>query len=450
MKDNRVGILVAGGPAPGINAVISAATIEAVNQGLDVFGFYDGLRWLADEDFDQARHAIRLDIQDVARIHFRGGSILRIARTNLLDDKRLKTSIVVAPDEAKVKRVISHLTWLGINHLVTIGGEDTALSARFIAEAAGGRIRVVHVPKTIDNDLPLPAGAPTFGFSSARYVGTQIVKNLMEDSKTTGRWYLVESMGRNAGWLASAICQSAGATMCMIPEEFEDTTTLQRIADVLEGSILKRRAMGRSDGVAVLAEGLAFRLGDKEELERLMGREVPLDAAGHVRLSEVPLAELLKTELTQRFAVRGEKISIVTHMLGYELRCADPTPADMAYCRALGHGSIRFLLDSSGNLPPGVMVTLINGNLRPMAFQDMVDPATNRIRVRYVDTNSDLYHIARAYQIRLEESDLENHEKLMRLANVAGMTPEQFRERYKCAATRLGCKTAPEVEPANP
>lgn len=436
MKDKRVGILVAGGPAPGINAVIGAATIEGVNQGYDVFGFYDGLKWLASEEFDQAAHAVKLDIDRVARIHFTGGSILRISRTNLLNEQKLKTTIVVEPDETKLHRVITHLNWLGIQQLITIGGEDTALSARFITDAAEGRIRVVHVPKTIDNDLPLPSGESTFGFSTARYVGTQIVKNLMEDSRTTGRWYLVETMGRNAGWLAMSICQSAGATLALIPEEFAEITNLQRIADVLEGAILKRRAMGRPDGVCIIAEGLAFKLGDKEELERLMGREVSLDAAGHVRLSEVPLGNLLKQELVRRFEARGEKLPLVTHQIGYEMRSADPTPADMAYCRSLGHSAIRLLSEYPG-LPPGVMVTIIGGNLLPINLRDLVDPATNRIRVRYVDVNSDIYRIARAYMIRLERADLENPVMLAKLAAAAKTTPEEFRERYTAAATRL-------------
>ncbi|MCH7527224.1 MAG: 6-phosphofructokinase, partial [Planctomycetes bacterium] len=202
MERKRLGIVVGGGPAPGINAVIGAATIEGVNQGFEVTGFYDGFRWLCADELDPSAHTVGLDIPKVARIHFDGGSILRTSRTNLLDEARLTTSVVVAPDPAKVGRVTERLMQMGIHYLVTIGGDDTALSARFIAENAKRAIRVVHVPKTIDNDLPLPHGIATFGFSSARYYGTQIVKNLMQDSLTTGRWYLVTAMGRSAGWLA--------------------------------------------------------------------------------------------------------------------------------------------------------------------------------------------------------------------------------------------------------
>jgi len=433
----RLAILVGGGPAPGINSVIGSATIEAINSGLAVTGIYDGFRWISSEQFVADTHATDLTIADVARIHFTGGSILRTSRTSLLNTDKLKSSPVVMPDGDRIERVIANLRALNVNYLITIGGDDTALSARFVSERSDGAIRVVHVPKTIDNDLPLPGDINTFGFSSARYWGTMIVKNLMTDSLTTGRWYLITAMGRNAGFLAAGIAKSSGATLCLIPEEFSEKTTLARIVDVLEGSMLKRRVMGRPDGVAVVAEGLAYRLGDRAELERLLGREVPVDAHGHPRLSEFPLGDMLKREIQSRFAARKEKITLVTHELGYELRSADPTPADIAYCRDLGYGAIRMLLDTRNIVPNGAMVTLVGGNLVPMDFQTMVDPATNRTRIRMVNTQSLSYRVSRAYQIRLELSDLESGEALDRLAAQAKLTPEQFRERYREAATRL-------------
>ncbi len=195
--------------------------------------------------------------------------------------------------------------------------------------------------------------------------------------------------------------------------------------------MLKRRTMGRPDGVAVLAEGLTYKLGDPEELSRLLGREVPLDAAGHPRLSEVPLADILKRALQERFAAREDKVTIVGHTLGYELRCARPTTSDMAYTRELGHGGVRLLLDSTLDLPAGVMVTLQSGNLVPVPFEDMIDPETNRTRIRRVDLNSYSYSVARAYMIRLEKEDIETPTMLAALAEEARMSPHQFRERYE-------------------
>jgi len=431
MRQPTMGIVVGGGPAPGINGVIGAAAIEAINNGLRVLGFYDGFAHLASDDFDASRDVREMRIAEMSRIHFDGGSALRTSRTSLLDSKKLKTSTVVAPDPEKTARVRERLRSLGVTHLLTIGGDDTALSARFVAEASGGQIRVVHVPKTIDNDLPLPGDIPTFGYTTARHVGAEIVANLMEDSRTTRRWYVVVTMGRNAGFLALGIGKSAGATLTIIPEEFPETTTVREIADIIEGAMLKRRMMGRPDGVVVLAEGLAYKLGDREELSRLLGKEVPVDVAGHLRLSEFPLGQILKDELQRRFAARGDAITLIAHLLGYELRCARPTTSDLGYTRDLGHGGVRLLLDPAAAGRPGVMATIQDGELVPVFFEDMVDPATNRTRIRTVNLDSYSYSVARAYMIRLERTDFESPQILADLAEQAKMTPEQFDERFR-------------------
>jgi 6-phosphofructokinase 1 len=446
-----MGIVVGGGPAPGINGVIGSAAIEAINNGLRVVGFYDGFAHLVADDFDRSEHTAELTIKYTSRVHFDGGSILRTSRASLLDTKKLGESTVVEPDLARTKRVCDRLTKLGVTHLLTIGGDDTALSARFIAEHLRGRVRVVHVPKTIDNDLPLPGDIPTFGFVSARHVGAQIVENLMEDSRTTQRWYVVVTMGRNAGFLALGIGKASGATLTIIPEEFPESTTIKEIADIIEGAIFKRRVMGRPDGVAVLAEGLAYKLGDSAELSQLLGRDVPVDAAGHPRLAEVPLAQILKDELHRRFSARGDKMTIVPHRLGYELRCARPSTSDLAYTRDLGHGGVRLLLDPSRDFPSGAMVTLQSGNLVPMSFEEMVDPATHRTRIRQVDMESYSYSVARAYMIRLERSDFESPMMLEALADEAKLTPHQFRERYEYVVrgaqrfARVSCPVADAV-----
>jgi 6-phosphofructokinase 1 len=330
------------------------------------------------------------------------------------------TEGAVAPDSALVGRVVRNLKSVGVDALLTIASEGT--------------LRLVHVPKTIDNDLPLPHDVPTFGFSTARFLGTQMVMNLMRDSATTGRWYLCETMGRTSGWLALSIGLAAGAPLTLIPEEFEPGSRFKNVLDVIEGAILKRRVLGRMDGVVVMAEGLSYVLGDKAELEAVLGREVPSDAAGHPRLSEVDLARVVKAGIQARFKRRGDPIDLVDHELGYELRSADPTPFDMSYCRSLGYFSLQLLLDP--NTPNGVMATLVNGNLDPVLLHDMIDPVTNRTRTRVVDTTSDMYRVARAYMIRLEREDLENPVMLAKLADEAKMTPEAFRDVFQRAAMR--------------
>ena len=254
----KLGILCGGGPAPGMNSVISAATIEARNSGWDVLGIMDGFQHLIEGRVEEARP---LSITDVSRIHVQGGSVIRTSRAN----PTVRDEGAADPDW-RLHACLESLRKLGIDALVTIGGDDTAFSASRLAEAAGGGLRVAHVPKTIDNDLPLPGGAPTFGFETARSVGVELVNNLMTDAITTQRWYLVVAMGRSAGHLALGIGKSAGATLTMIAEEFprDEPIRLSRLVDVLETSMLKRIAHGRPFGVAVLAEGIGLRLPQDE------------------------------------------------------------------------------------------------------------------------------------------------------------------------------------------
>ncbi len=413
----RLGILVGGGPAPGINSVISAATIEAVNRGLEVIGIYDGFEHLMKGRTDMVRP---LTIPDVSRIHFDGGSILRTSRANPTK----------SPQD--LQNTVRALRELGIRYLVTVGGDDTAFSASEIVKAAEGTIRVAHVPETIDNDLPLPGGMPTFGFETARHVGTELVRNLMEDSRTTNRWYFVVAMGRKAGHLALGIGKAAGATVTVIGEEFPKARiTLAEVCDVLEGAILKRRVLGRKDGVAVIAEGIGEKL-DPEELAKIPGVEVEYDPHGHIRLGEIPLATILKREIQRHFAERGEKMTIVDVTLGYELRCAPPIPFDIDYTRTLGYGAVKFLLSEpkDDKVKHGGMVCLVGGRLEILPFDELRDPVTGRTKVRLVDINSEHYRVAREYMIRLEREDLENPEMLAKLAEAAKMTPEGFKKKF--------------------
>lgn len=413
----RLGILVGGGPAPGINSVIGAATIEAINQGLEVIGIYDGFEHLMKGETSNVR---QLTIPDVSRIHFDGGSILRTSRANPTRKKE------------DLENTVNALQELGIRYLVTIGGDDTAFSASEVVKAANGAIRVAHVPKTIDNDLPLPGGMPTFGFETARHVGTELVRNLMEDSRTTNRWYFVVAMGRKAGHLALGIGKAAGATVTVIGEEFpKERITLAEVCDVLEGAILKRRVLGRKDGVAVIAEGIGEKL-DPEELAKIPGVEVERDPHGHIRLGEIPLATILKREIQRRFAERGEKMTIVDVTLGYELRCAPPIPFDIDYTRTLGYGAVKFLLSEpkDDKVKQGGMVCLVNGRLEILPFDELRDLVTGRTKIRLVDINSEHYKVAREYMIRLEREDLENPEMLEKLAKAAKMTPEEFKKKF--------------------
>ncbi|HEX2230008.1 MAG TPA: diphosphate--fructose-6-phosphate 1-phosphotransferase [Candidatus Binatia bacterium] len=422
-EPSNVGVLVGGGPAPGINGVINALTLEARNRGHRVLGIYNGFQWLMHGD---ANHTIELDHDNVSRIHFRGGSILNTSRAN--PTKR-------ADD---LQRVVQTLDRLGIRYLATIGGDDTMFAASQVAKQGGGRIRVCHVPKTIDNDLPLPREIPTFGFETARQIGSETVESLMEDSRTTGRWYFVVVMGRSAGHLALGIGKSTGATLTIIPEEFEEEIHLATVCDILEGAILKRQALwNRTDGVAVIAEGVLERV-PPQELQEIPGVRIAHDAYGHLRLAEVDLAYILKTLVEHRFASRATAMAIVHKNIGYELRSAPPVAFDCEYVRGLGYGAVEFLLNPSAEIRKlqSALVCLVDGNIEYLDFAKLLDAKTGKSRIRGVDIGTPSYKIAREYMIRLEREDFEDEPKLRLLAQAASsksalVTPDEFRTRFQ-------------------
>ncbi|OGW20343.1 MAG: 6-phosphofructokinase [Nitrospirae bacterium GWC2_46_6] len=403
-----VGIIVGGGPAPGINGVISSAAIEAINEGKRVVGIMGGFKSLFNGDKSSA---IPLTINDVSRIHKQGGSILRTSREY--------------PDRVKerFKVLMSTLKQLRIKHLLTIGGEGTLFMANWIEKEARRSINVVHVPKTIDNDIPLPGGVSTFGYQTARHWGVEIVKNIMEDAKTTGRWYFITTMGRHAGHLALGMGKAAGATITLVAEEFfEEKLSLKRVSDILAGAIIKRLSMGRDHGVAVLAEGIAEKF-DLEELSRY--EQLEKDETGRIRLSEIQLGRVLKHRVKETLDSMGIKVIIVDKNIGYELRAADPIPFDIEYTRNLGYGAVRYLLRGG----TGAMITFFDGHLRPIPFVEIMNHATGRVKVRKVDISSETYEVGRKYMIRLEKEDIEG-DNLKRLAKTAHLTPEKFKKRF--------------------
>jgi 6-phosphofructokinase 1 len=416
MQNDRgtLAILVGGGPAPGINAVISATAIEAINEGFRVLGVQDGFKWLVQRDDSKIR---QLEITDVSRIHLQGGSYLGTSRENPTR----------APE--RLDAAVETLLGRGVTHMVTIGGDDTALSSSAVASHSAGRIRAAHVPKTIDNDLPLPPHIPTFGFQTARHVGVEMVQNLMEDALSTKRWYIVVAMGRKAGHLALGIGKAAGATITLIGEEFGEHVRFAEICDIIEGSIIKRRAAGHPYGVAVLAEGL-IELLNPEELADL--QDVERDDHGHIRFAEIDLARQVKVELQGRFAARNTRLHVSNKTIGYELRCAAPIPFDAEYCRDLGYAAVRFLLSGESN----AMVSIQGGKLVPLPFSSIRDPETGKTRVRLVDTSSAGFRVAQRYMTRLDASDFARPERIARLAAAGGFDPDQFRQKFEYLATR--------------
>jgi len=376
----RIGILNGGGPAPGLNGVINAVVLAAQRRGWTVVGIPKGYSLLMKGELDRCKE---LMAADVAGIETQGGSILYTSRAN--PGKK--------PED--LAKVVASIKKLKLDHLVTVGGDDTASAAVKVAEAMGGSFRVAHVPKTIDNDLPLPGEAPTFGFETAKQVGAQICRNLRTDAKTTGRWYLVTAMGRSAGHLALGIAVGCGAELAIIPEEFPaGPIKLAAIADIVEAAIARRRKSGDDWGLAVLGEGLLDRL-DPAELKAKVGN-LELDEHGNPRMSEVDLGRVVRDVLAPRLKAKSLDVGFITKIIGYELRCADPVAFDVQYTRTLGAGAVDFLASGTGN----AIVSLQGGRIVPLSLEDLRDPATGKVRVRRVDISGASWQASLALQAR--------------------------------------------------
>lgn len=408
----RIGILVGGGPAPGINSVIHAVTMEAFRCHCDVMGIYDGFKHLMEANLAGEV----LTPERVAYIYLEGGSILHSARANPTKSPETLRNCVTTLHDA------------GINALVSIGGDDTAYSASKVAayaqEVMGIDLRSVHVPKTIDNDLPLPGDIPTFGYETAREAGARLVMNLKRDAATIRHWFLVLTMGRQSGHLALGIGQSATATITLIPEEWSGKKIrLQEVVDILVSTMLMRLLENKPYGIAVLAEGILENLAH-EDLSVL--EHVERDDHGHIRLPDVNFLDILKREVDRELENYGLRLKMVKHLLGYELRCAPPGAFDVEYTRTLGGAAVDYLLQGGTN----AIITLQHGRIVPIHYCEMINPETVRTEVRMVDLNSTRYQTSYQFMTRLKPEHTEDDQLFERLAVLTHCSREEIRKKY--------------------
>lgn len=409
-QSRKLAILAAGGPAPGINSVIAAATIRARVSGMDVVGIQDGFHWIMNGVTDKV---IPLTVEDATRIHATGGSFIGINRAN------------PAEHDSLIAECAKSLERLEVNHLITIGGDGTVYSAMRLAEQTRGNLRVVHVPKGIDNDLGLPDGIATFGFQTARHEGVRIVSHLQNDARTTSRWYFIVTMGRQAGHLALGIGKAAGASLTIIPEELpEHGVPLRWVVDILVGAIIRRKAEGHNDGTAVLAEGLVARINREDLLPHVTER---IADGAKIPVGSVDLGVVLKQKVIERLREFNLEDIIISRNVGYETRCCDPIPLDLEYTRDMGYSATKYLLEGGS----GAMITMQHGVFKPIRFEDMLDPVTKLTHVRLVDINTEAYKIARRYMLRLRRDDFSDQDLLERMARIIGTDAEGFRAQFE-------------------
>ena len=393
----RVGILFSGGPAPAANAVISAAALSFLDAGIPVVGFLDGYenleQWAPERPLREGDDWVCLTRENVAGTRHRTDILLRTARAN--PGKAIRTLEDLADPErsAKLRAVLGALDSLGVDALISLGGDDTLKTANYLMEIQRvdptlPRVRVVHLPKTIDNDY---FGIDwTFGFTTAADFAATEVRNLVADAKSTKAWYVVEVMGRKAGWLTYATGIAGGAVRMLSVEDFEDRFDAAAAARDLVDVMVTREEEGRFHGVVCVAEGLADILPDDQ-------RPTKVDEHGNPVLGSVQIGRYLADAMEAEYHERtGQTRKVRAKQVGYEARCAEPRAFDVMLGSQLGVGAYRALVEEDLT---GVMVS-VDGllDLRFVPFGDLIDAETLRTRVRMIPPGGDFHRLARALE----------------------------------------------------
>lgn len=373
MKD-AIAILTGGGPAPGMNTVVGSVAKTFLNKGYRVIGLHAGYSGL----FSKEARTVDIDFLLADDIFNRGGSYLQMSRFKPTDK------------DFEENFNLEFFTKNNIKLLVTVGGDDTASTANRIAKFLAAKkypIANIHVPKTIDNDLPLPGGHPTFGYQSALDKGATIGRTVYVDARTSGNWFVLAAMGRSAGHLAFGIGEACHYPMIVIPEMFNKTEiTVEKIVNMVISSIIKRKLMGMDYGAAIISEGVFHELSDEEI--RKSGICFSYDDHGHPELGKVSKAHIFNEMLENKLKEIGLKVKSRPVEIGYEVRCNTPVAYDLVYCSELGMGVYQ--LFKEGNT--GCMVFVDKaGQVVNLCLADLQDPETGKIPPRLVDINTDSF-----------------------------------------------------------
>ena len=393
---HRVGILFSGGPAPAANAVISSAVIQLLNEHWDVVGFYKGYENLESFDLDhprllvQDKHYRFLQFDDVTRLRASGGCFLKTARANpartSAGEIKTEADLHDPAKTAKLLRVLDALEYLGIGALISIGGDDTLKTAYYLSRLG---VPVVHVPKTIDNDY---FGIPwTFGYFSAIERARQDVKVFNEEARTTDCYFIIEMMGRKAGWYTLGAGIAAEAVRMVGPEEVGAKLDIRGLADELAGIIIKRENDGKACGVILVSEGLADKLPEEDKPKTV-------DEHGNIRLSEAKIGEhIARTVETIYKRKTGRPIKIKTDSIGYTTRCMEPTAYDVILGSQLGRGAYKLIKDEKFGHMVSVDESLC---LKSVPFSELIDPDTFKTRLRFVPPEGDFFALAKSLEYR--------------------------------------------------
>jgi 6-phosphofructokinase 1 len=379
----KVGLVFSGGPAPAANAVISAAALAFLDRGVQVVGFMDGFSHLESltGTLEEGKHYLNLDTK-ISSIRNQRGIFLRSSRANPGKAIRCPNDLKDPEKTAKLRGMKETLDKLGVDGMVTLGGDDTLKTANFMHIMG---IPTVHVPKTIDNDYY--GIAWTFGFWTAVEAAKQPLLTLKSDADSTNSYFIVELMGRKAGWITYAAGVAAEACAIFAAEDFDGDVDPDALADHLANVMVAREKDGRTAGLICIAEGLADKLPDTLKPK-------VFDKHGNPYFGTVELCKNLATKVADAFKAKTGKEKRVNHkQIGYETRTAPPISYDVVLGSMLGYGACRLMLDGKF----GHMVSVeANLDLRAVPFSDLVDPETLYTKVRLVDKGSSLFHLKEA------------------------------------------------------
>ncbi len=420
----RVAIIFSGGPAPAANAVISAAAISFLEDGREVYGFFHGYSNLMHYDREEnplvPEEAYRIfEERDVRGLRNTRGIIIGTARANPGKGIECEADLDNPEKTERLTRVYNALVDTGIDALISIGGDDTLKTANFLLEyqkrlpPEAKRVRIVHLPKTIDNDY---RGIDfTFGFFTAVDVMAKEVQNLRADAIATSSYFVVETMGRKAGWLSYGVAIAGEANLVIAPEDVqesmlvsEDTVdsagnptthqvlSLGALCDRIVDLILTREKRGKHYGTVVLAEGLSELCSDRE-LEGL-----PRDDHGHISLAGMDLGKLVANHVAKRYEERtGSPKKVTGLQIGYESRCAIPHAFDVMLGSQLGIGAYRALVEEDLD---GHMVSVSGQlDLHYVRFAELINPLTLKTDVRLIVPGSDFHRLARFLETRVDK-----------------------------------------------
>ena len=409
-------IICGGTPVPGLNGIIYSCTKYSKKIGWKVLAFNDGYVHLSTGNPDIViKNTIELTVEKVKNIHSTGGTIIH---TDRFDPTR---------NPIWITNVHKMLEYFKVRYLLIIGGNDKIRSAHLMTQGVDPyEMQVLVIPKTIDNDIPLPINMSTFGYHSARKFAVRIVKSLILDSHAVPRWFIVEIVSKCTGHLPLSVAEASGAQLAIIPEDFGNKRIcMNDILDILEGAIYKRLANGKNYGVCIVSQGLINQMTSQSQQMLFKDGFISYREDGSINIDEADLSRAIKISMTKRLKINNIPIRLNNTQLGYELRACKPVAFDEIYSQDLGYAAIQGFLTRHSNS----IIIWENGKISFQSFRSLMDSA-GRINPRKVDIESEAYKISRSYMWNLKKEDLLDLDLLKKLINISKISEEEFIKRF--------------------